>query len=76
VLSDLYLLGWQARIDGEPAHIYATDAVVRGLFVGGGDHHIEFVYRPKSVIIGVVTSLITCLVMGAMVWRLRMPNRL
>jgi hypothetical protein len=76
VLSDLYLPGWEARIDGQSAHIYVTDAVVRGLFVSAGEHHVEFVYRPKSVIIGVVTSLLTCLVMGAMVWRPRMPNRL
>ena len=69
VLSDLYLPGWQARIDGQSARIYATDGVIRGLFVGAGDHHIDFVYRPKSVVLGVILMLLTSLVIGLVIWR-------
>ena len=69
VLSDLYLPGWQARIDGQPAKIYVTDAVVRGLFVSSGDHHIEFVYRPKSILLGIILMLLTSVLIAVIVWR-------
>lgn len=60
VLADLYLPGWQATIDGSPAQIYRTDAVVRGIFVPGGPHRVEFRYRPRSVVIGLWSGLLAC----------------
>ena len=60
VLADLYLPGWQATIDGSPAEIYRTDAVVRGIFVPGGPHRVEFRYRPRSVVIGLWSGLLAC----------------
>ncbi len=60
VLADLYLPGWQATIDGSPAEIYRTDAVVRGIFVPGGPHRVEFRYRPRSVVIGLWSGLPAC----------------
>ena len=59
VLSDLYLPGWQAAIDGRPARIYPTDAVVRGIFVPAGPHQVEFLYRPRSVVFGLWSLLLT-----------------
>ena len=69
VLSDLYLPGWQASIDGQPARIYRTDAVVRGVFVPAGSHQVEFRYRPRSVIVGLWSLLITSVVAGVMIFR-------
>ncbi len=71
VLADLDLPGWQARIDGQPAAIYTTDAVVRGIFVPAGPHHVEFVYRPKSIQAGVEMMLLTSLLVVAVLWRSR-----
>jgi hypothetical protein len=69
VLADLYLPGWQARIDGRSTPIYATDAVVRGVFVPGGSHHIEFVYWPTSIVAGVLVMILTFGVIGVVIWR-------
>ncbi|MGA2370121.1 MAG: hypothetical protein ABSG11_05605 [Candidatus Korobacteraceae bacterium] len=66
VLGDLYLPGWQATVDGAPAEIRRTDAVVRGMFVSGGSHRVEFRYRPRSILIGLWSVLLSCVVLVLM----------
>lgn len=49
VLSEIYYpAGWQATIDGEPAKIYKTDFVLRGLQVPAGNHEIKMSFEPAS----------------------------
>ena len=62
VLADLDLPGWQAKVDGRPVRIYRTDAVVRGIFVPEGSHSVEFVYRPRSVMLGLLSMFVTAAV--------------
>ena len=53
VLSEIYYpVGWKATIDGEPASIYKTDFVLRGLQVPAGDHTITMSYKPASSVWG------------------------
>ena len=53
VLSEIYYpVGWEATIDGEPASIYKTDFVLRGLQVPAGDHTITMSYKPASSVWG------------------------
>ena len=66
VLSDLYLPGWRATIDGNSTQIWRTDAIVRGIFVPAGSHHVEFGYRPRSVVIGLWSMLASILVVMLM----------
>jgi len=66
VLGDLYLPGWQATVDGAPVQIYRTDAVVRGIFVSAGSHRVEFRYRPRSILIGLWSALLACVVLVLM----------
>ena len=54
VLSEVYYDGWEARVDGQPTKIYRTNYTLRGIVVPPGDHHIEFVYRPRSFRLGVM----------------------
>lgn len=54
VLSEIYYpAGWEATIDGEPARIYKTNFVLRGLQVPAGDHTITMTFEPVSSIWGV-----------------------
>ena len=46
VLSDSYYPGWQASVDGEPAEIFATNHLFRGVRVPAGSHQIVFHYSP------------------------------
>jgi len=56
VLADSYYPGWRADIDGEPAPIFATNHLFRGVPVPAGRHRVVFRYRPRSVVLGAVAS--------------------
>ncbi len=75
VLSEIYYPGWEARIDGQRAEVYRTNYVLRGVKVPPGDHHIEFVYRPKSLRNGGVMAGIgvAILMIGSIIVRPRKP---
>jgi len=60
VLADAYYPGWQARVDGTPTPIYAADGLLRAVWLPSGRHRIEFDYRPASVQIGALISLLGC----------------
>jgi hypothetical protein len=54
VLSEVYYDGWEARVDGQPTKIYRTNYTLRGVVVPPGEHHVEFVYRPRSFRLGLL----------------------
>jgi Bacterial membrane protein YfhO len=57
VLSEIYYPGWTATINGQPAHIYKVDNILRGLIVSPGSNHIVMEHRPRSVPLGAILSL-------------------
>ncbi len=58
VLSDVYYpAGWKAYVDGKETEIYKTNYAFRGIFMRPGRHKIEFVFRPRSFKIGLITSI-------------------
>jgi hypothetical protein len=58
VLGDLYYPGWSARVDGRPARILAANGAFRAVAAGAGSHVVRFVYRPASVWVGGVLTLV------------------
>ena len=66
VFGDAYFPGWKAAIGGEPAVLYRAHGALRAVFVPAGEHEVEFVYRPASVILGASLTglgLLGCLVL-------------
>src|SRR2546423_6796652 len=59
VLSENHYPGWRAYIDGRFTDTLRVDYNLRGVAVPAGEHKIEFIYRPKSVLIGFVISLLS-----------------
>ena len=57
VLGDSYYPGWEARVNGDDARIYATDVALRGVAVPRGHSSVEFHYRPHSFRLGMVILL-------------------
>jgi hypothetical protein len=66
VLTDLYYPGWQAFVDGRPAPMYRANYAFRGVPVPGGDHVVQFEFRPLSFLVGATISGATLL--GLMGW--------
>ncbi|MEO8027923.1 MAG: YfhO family protein [Bryobacteraceae bacterium] len=58
LLADTYFRGWQATVDGNSTPIYQADSVIRGVAVDAGTHLIEMRYRPRSVILGGILTLL------------------
>jgi hypothetical protein len=59
VLSENHYPGWRAYVDGKSAEVIRVDYNLRGVAVPAGSHLVKFVYRPKSVLVGLVISLLT-----------------
>jgi hypothetical protein len=60
-LSDTYYPGWKAFIDGEETAIMRANCAFRAVRVSGGEHVVEFVYRPLSLYAGTAVSAGTLL---------------
>ncbi|HVT93583.1 MAG TPA: hypothetical protein VHD76_12115 [Bryobacteraceae bacterium] len=56
VASEIFAPGWKAYVDGRPAQIWPAYTALRGVIVPAGEHRIEMIYRPASVIVGAMMS--------------------
>lgn len=59
VLSENHYPGWQAQVDGQSVEVMRVNYNQRGVALTAGNHVVTFVYQPKSVLIGLVISLLT-----------------
>jgi hypothetical protein len=68
LLADEYFPGWTATVNGEPRAIVRANHAFRLVEVPAGTSEVVFVYRPRSVLIGGVITLLA--VIGCVVlWR-------
>ncbi len=58
VLTDAHYPGWQAFVDDRPATVEQVNGLFRGVFVPSGEHEVAFAYRPRSLTIGAIISLL------------------
>jgi hypothetical protein len=61
VLSENHYPGWRAYLDGQSVDVMRVNYNQRGVALPAGNHLVEFIYRPKSVFIGLAISLLTLL---------------
>jgi hypothetical protein len=73
VLADTWYPGWRAMVDGRPAEILLANHAFRAVPLDRGEHVVEMVYRPASVLVGGVVSLVAvmALVAGLLLARCR-----
>ena len=76
VLSDIYYPGWKATVDGQPAQIFQTDYVLRGIVVpSGGQHTIRFYFCPTSFYLGLALTIFTIILLIGLVIFLKRRQR-
>src|SRR5262249_25175899 len=46
VFSEIMYPGWKAWVDGQPAPLLTADHAFRSLWVGQGDHKVDFRFQP------------------------------
>jgi hypothetical protein len=66
VLSENHYPGWRAFVDGQSVEVMRVNYNQRGLVLPAGNHLVIFVYRPWSVLIGLLVSLLT--LAGLLLW--------
>lgn len=59
VLSDSDYPGWRAEVDGDEAEIRRANGLFRAVVVPAGEHTVEFAFRPRSLVIGLLISLLS-----------------
>jgi Bacterial membrane protein YfhO len=70
VLSENYYPGWRVEVDGESAELLRVNYALRGVVIPAGDHQVSFVYRPWSIMGGLLLSLVTLAALVILsVWR-------
>ncbi len=63
VLSENYYPGWKAYIDDKSVDVLRVNFGLRGVVVPAGEHRVSFVYRPWSVLAGLMISVGTAAVL-------------
>ncbi|PYS73459.1 MAG: hypothetical protein DMF69_04760 [Acidobacteria bacterium] len=63
VLSENYYPGWRVYVDDKAASLIKVNFGLRGVELTGGEHRVSFLYRPWSVMAGLIISLVTGLVL-------------
>ena len=69
VLSQIFYPGWKAFVDGKQTPVFAADYALTGITIGPGSHDVVFTFDPLSFKIGLFLSIVTTLVVGALLLR-------
>jgi len=68
VLADTWYPGWRATVDGEPTEVLRANYAFRAVWLEAGEHVVEFVYRPRAAMAGMVLSVgsVVCWLVGGL----------
>ena len=71
VLVDTWDAGWRTTVDGQAAELLRANLAFRAVAVPAGDHRVEMVYRPRSVLLGATLSGLAVALLLGLAWRER-----
>lgn len=63
VLSEIYYPGWRVFVNGEEEEVLVADSLFKAVRILDQSNKIEFIFRPRTFIIGCYVSLISLSVM-------------
>jgi len=62
VLSEINYPGWQVTVDGKPGEIETEADLLRSVRVPAGNHEVVFIFRPTSLVLGLVSAVFGLLI--------------
>lgn len=68
VISDLYYPGWKVFLDGQEWPMFRADSLFRAVPIPVGKHHLRFEYHPMSFSIGLLSFMVTSLILSVCFW--------
>lgn len=71
LLADTYYPGWGAYVDGVERPVYPAQGLLRAVQLPAGTERVEFVYEPKSFVVGVGLTLLG---LALSLWATRRPR--
>jgi hypothetical protein len=74
VLTDSYDADWVATRNGDPTTIHPTDGLFRGVVLPAGTSEVVFRYAPTSFRLGLLLSVVSACVWGALCYWTRAPR--
>lgn len=69
VFSDPLYPGWQVWVDGVTVPVWRANYAFSAVFLPAGEHRIERVYRPASLLLGLLGTLISLGLLLLMTWK-------
>lgn len=69
VLNDIFYPGWKCYVDGVQKQIYRANFLFRGIGLNTGDHEVFFKFKPLSVKIGMIITVITLFIFFVLLFR-------
>ncbi|MFQ5616863.1 MAG: YfhO family protein [Anaerolineales bacterium] len=66
VVSQTWMPGWQAWVDGQPAHVIRVDYALQGVVLPPGEHEVVLRYQPAGWQLGWRLSVSTLAVVGVL----------
>ncbi len=73
VLTDSYMRGWRASVDGDRVHLYAADHAFRAVEVPAGRHQVVFSYEPLAFRFGEAITVVSLVALAT--WALLVARR-
>jgi hypothetical protein len=67
VLTDTWVRGWSATVDGAEQPVLRVDHAFRGIALGPGHHRVVFLYRPRAIVAGAWLSFAALVLAIAMI---------
>lgn len=74
IVGDSFYPGWRATIDGNRAPVLEVYGAMRGIVVERGQHTIDMLYRPASIIGGLALTLLGVFAAVAVSFRREAPK--
>jgi len=66
VTSEIAYPGWEVEIDGSPAPLEAHGGLLRAVQLSAGEHEVEFMFRPGSLRVGALITLLGLIVLASL----------